>query len=85
MQKTVFLDRIITCSIPIAPLQMGTIFERSRKSEPFHVQNDDDPVVVPVGAKRPIVAGLGRGINAGSSFYGPQVFYMEDEMLPKVV
>ena len=56
----------------MASRTMGTIFERSRKSEPFHVQNDDDPVVVPVGAKQPILAGLSRGINAGSSFCGPQ-------------
>ena len=56
----------------MASRTMGTIFERSRKSEPFHVQNDDDPVVVPVGAKQPIPAGLSRGINAGSSFCGPQ-------------
>ena len=51
----------------------GTIFERSRKSEPFHVQSDDGHVVGPVGAKQPILAGPNRGINAGSTFCGAQV------------
>ncbi len=50
----------------MASRRTGTIFESSRKNEPFHVQNDDRH---PVG---PILAGLNRGINAGSSFCGAQ-------------
>ena len=56
----------------MASRRTGTIFESSRKNEPFHVQNDDRHPVGPVGAKRPILAGLNRGINAGSSFCGAQ-------------
>ena len=66
-----------------ASMTTGTVFQRSRKSEPFHVQNDDDPVVVPVGAKRPILAGLSRGINAGSTFCGAHRMRTAESRLPR--
>ena len=50
-------------------------FARSGGALP--IDNRDGHPVGLVGAKRPILAGLNRGINAGTSFYGAQLPALE--------